>query len=146
MTTLLLARRFVATRGRDPHSCSRGHGRRARLRDRVGQALDRSRPILPLLPGVPERATHDYKRHGTSSLYAALDITTAKVIGRLHSRHRAIGFKKFMQTLDQEVRAEPDIHLVLDNASTHKTPLIKRCLHAHPRVKLHFNRPILHTN
>ena len=77
------------------------------------QALDRSRPTLPPLPGVPERATHDYKRRGTSSLYAALDITTGKVIGRLHSRHRAIEFKKFLQTLDQEVPAEPDIHLVL---------------------------------
>jgi hypothetical protein len=103
----------VATRGRDPHSCSRGHGRRARLCDRVCQALDRSRPILPLLPGLPERATHDSKRHGTSSLCAALDITTGKVIGRLRSRHRAIEFKTFLQTLDQEVPAEPDIRLVL---------------------------------
>lgn len=67
------------------------------------QALDRTRPILPMLPDTPERATHDYKRHGTSSLYAALDITAGKVIGRLHSRHRAIEFKKFLQTLDREV-------------------------------------------
>jgi transposase len=102
------------------------------------QALDRTRPILPLLPGTPERATHDYKRHGTSSLYAALDIITGKVIGRLHSRHRAIEFKKFLQTIDREVPAEFDVHLVLDNSSTHKTPEIKRWLLAHPRFKLHF--------
>ena len=102
------------------------------------QALDRTRPILPLLPGVPERATHDYKRHGTSSLYAALDITTGEVIGRLHSRHRAIEFKKFLQTIDRGVPVELDVHLVLDNSSTHKTPLIKRWLLAHPRFKLHF--------
>jgi transposase len=102
------------------------------------QALDRTRPILPMLPGTPERATHDYKRHGTSSLYAALDLATGKVIGRLHSRHRAVEFKKFLQTLDRDVPADLEVHLVLDNASTHKTPLIKRWLLAHPRFKLHF--------
>src|SRR6516165_7165372 len=75
------------------------------------QALDRTAPRLPMLPGTPQRATHDYKRSGTSSLYAALDLTTGKVIGRLHSRHRAIEFKKFLQTLDQEVPAELDVHL-----------------------------------
>jgi transposase len=102
------------------------------------QALDRTAPILPMRPGLPERATHDYKRHGTSSLYAALDITTGKVIGQLHSRHRAIEFKKFLQTLDREVPADLHVHLVLDNASTHKTPVIKRWLQAHPRFVLHF--------
>jgi transposase len=102
------------------------------------QALDRTAPILPMLPGTPERATHDYKRHGPSSLYAALDITTGQVIGRLHSRHRAVEFKQFLQTLDREVPAELDVHLVLDNASTHKTPVIKRWLAAHPRFVLHF--------
>jgi transposase len=102
------------------------------------QALDRTRPILPMLPGTPERATHDYKRHGTSSLYAALDLATGKVIGRLHSKHRAVEFKKFLQTIDREVPANLDVHLVLDNASTHKTPTIKRWLLAHPRFKLHF--------
>jgi transposase len=102
------------------------------------QALDRTAPILPMRPGVPERATHDYTRHGTSSLYAALDLTTGKVIGRLHSRHRAIEFKRFLQTLDREVPADLAVHLVLDNASTHKTPLIKRWLLAHPRFVLHF--------
>jgi transposase len=102
------------------------------------QALDRTAPILPLLPGVPERATHDYKRHGTSSLYAALDLTTGKVIGRLHSRHRAIEFKKFLATLEREVPEDLAVHLVLDNSSTHKTPEIKRWLLAHPRFVLHF--------
>jgi len=102
------------------------------------QALDRTAPILPLLPGTPERATHDYKRAGTSSLYAALDITSGKVIGALHARHRAIEFKKFLQTIDQAVPAELDVHVVLDNSSTHKTPAIQRWLVAHPRFVLHF--------
>ena len=102
------------------------------------QALDRTAPILPMLPGTPERATHDYKRSGTSSLYAALDIATGKVIGSLHARHRAIEFKKFLQTLDREVPAELDIHVILDNSSTHKTPAIQRWLLAHPRFVLHF--------
>jgi transposase len=102
------------------------------------QALDRTAPILPMLPGTPERATHDYKRAGTSSLYAALDITTGKVIGSLHSRHRAIEFKKFLITLDHEVPPELDVHLVLDNSSTHKTPAIKAWLVAHPRFVVHF--------
>jgi transposase len=102
------------------------------------QALDRTAPVLPMRPGIPERATHDYKRHGTSSLYAALDLSTGKVIGQLHSRHRAIEFKKFLQTLDREVPSELEVHLVLDNASTHKTPVIKRWLLAHPRFVVHF--------
>jgi transposase len=102
------------------------------------QAQDRTAPILPLLPGTPERATHDYKRSGTSSLYAALDLTTGKVIGRLHSRHRAIEFKKFLQTLDREIPPDLDVHLVLDNSSTHKTPAIQAWLAAHPRLVLHF--------
>jgi transposase len=102
------------------------------------QALDRTRPILPLLPGTPERATHDYKRHGTSSLYAALDLATGKVIGKLHSRHRQVEFKKFLTTIDQAVPEHLDVHLVLDNASSHKTPQIKRWFQAHPRYKLHF--------
>ena len=102
------------------------------------QALDRSAPILPMLPGTPERATHDYKRSGTSSLYAALNLTSGKVIGALHSRHRAIEFKKFLQTIDREVPADLDVHLVLDNSSTHKTPAIHTWLAAHPRFVLHF--------
>ena len=102
------------------------------------QALDRTAPILPMLPGTPQRATHDYKRAGTSSLYAALDITSAKVIGALHSRHRAIEFKKFLQTIDREVPADLEVHLVLDNSSTHKTPAIGNWLAGHPRFVLHF--------
>jgi transposase len=102
------------------------------------QALDRTAPVLPMLPGTPQRATHDYKRYGTSSLYAALDITSGKVIGSLHARHRAVEFKKFLQRLDSEVPAELEVHLILDNASTHKTPAIKNWLAAHPRFVLHF--------
>src|SRR5215217_7474728 len=102
------------------------------------QALDRTAPILPMLPGVPQRATHDYRRAGTSSLYAALDLTTGKVIGRLHSRHRAIEFKQFLATIDREVPADLDVHIVLDNSSTHKTPAIQKWLLAHPRFVLHF--------
>jgi transposase len=102
------------------------------------QALDRTAPILPMLPGTPQRATHDYKRSGTSSLYAALDLTTGKVIGALHARHRAIEFKQFLQTIDRVVPAELAVHLVLDNSSTHKTPAIQRWLAAHPRFLLHF--------
>jgi transposase len=102
------------------------------------QALDRTAPILPMLPGTPERATHDYRRAGTSSLYAALDLSTGKVIGALHSRHRAIEFKRFLQTIDRAVPAELEVHLVLDNSSTHKTPAIQKWLAAHPRFVLHF--------
>jgi transposase len=102
------------------------------------QALDRTAPILPMQPGVPERATHDYKRHGTSSLYAALDLSTGKVIGSLHGRHRAIEFKKFLQRIDAEVPGDLDVHVILDNSSTHKTPAIQKWLTAHPRFVLHF--------
>jgi transposase len=102
------------------------------------QALDRTAPILPMMPGVPARASHDYKRNGTSSLYAALDISTGQVIGQMHSRQRAIEFKKFLLTLDKQIPADLPVHLVLDNSSTHKTPAIQRWLVAHPRFVLHF--------
>ncbi len=102
------------------------------------QALDRSAPILPMLPGTPARQTHDYKRYGTSSLYAALNLTSGMVISALHQRHRALEFKKFLRQIDREVPAELAVHLVLDNSSTHKTPEIKRWLLAHPRFVLHF--------
>lgn len=102
------------------------------------QALDRSAPTLPMLPGTPARATHDYKRNGTSSLFAALEVASGKVIGSLHSRHRAIEFKRFLQKIDGEVPADMDVHLILDNYATHKTPQIKRWLAAHPRFVLHF--------
>jgi len=94
--------------------------------------------MLPLLPGTPARMTHDYKRHGTSSLFAALNATTGQVIRSLHSRHRAIEFKKFLVKIDQEVPAQLDVHVILDNYSTHKTPQITRWLAAHPRFVLHF--------
>jgi transposase len=102
------------------------------------QALDRTAPIFPMMPGTPARASHDYKRAGTSSLYAALDIASGQVIGALHARHRAIEFKKFLTTIDREVPPDLQVHLVLDNVSTHKTPAIKRWLAAHPRFHLHF--------
>jgi transposase len=88
-----------------------GYLRRSGSRKEPNQTLDRTRPILPMLPGTLQRATHDYKRHGTSSLYAALDLTTGKVIGKLHQRHRAIEFHKFLQTIDQQVPKHLDVHL-----------------------------------
>jgi transposase len=102
------------------------------------QALNRSQPAFPMLPGTPARASHDYVRHGTSSLYAALDLTSGKVIGSLHARHRATEFLAFLRKIDAEVPADLDVHLVLDNASTHKTPAVKRWLTAHRRFVLHF--------
>ena len=102
------------------------------------QALDRTAPVLPMLPGTPARASHDYVRSGTSSLYAALDLATGTVISSLHARHRAIEFKKFLTKIDAEVPEQLDVHVVLDNAATHKTPAIKRWLQAHPRFVLHF--------
>ena len=102
------------------------------------QALDRSAPTLPVLPGTPARATHDYVRNGTSSLFAALELASGKVIGSLHSRHRAVEFKKFLIKIDGSVPAELDVHLILDNYATHKTPAIKRWLARHPRFHLHF--------
>jgi transposase len=102
------------------------------------QALDRTAPILPVAPGVPERRTHDYKRAGTSSLYAALDLTSGQVIHALRQRHRALEFRKFLVQIDQQVPAHLDVHLVLDNASTHKTPAIQKWLATHPRFIVHF--------
>ncbi len=102
------------------------------------QALDRTAPILPMLPGVPERATHDYVRHGTSSLFAALDVATGKVIGSTHAKHRAVEFKKFLIKIDSEVPDDLAIHVVLDNYATHKTPVVKKWLERHPRFVLHF--------
>jgi transposase len=102
------------------------------------QALDRSQPVLPMMPGVPERRSHDYVRAGTITLFAALEVATGKVIGSLHRRHRAIEFKKFLTKLDKEVPADLDVHLILDNYVTHKTPAIKQWLLAHPRFHLHF--------
>jgi transposase len=102
------------------------------------QALNRFQPIFPMMPGTPERRSHDYVRHGTTSLFAALDMATGKVIGSLHRRHRAAEFKKFLERIDAEVPDELDVHLILDNYATHKTPAIMRWLLRHPRFHLHF--------
>jgi transposase len=102
------------------------------------QALDRTQPILPLAPGVAERRTHDYQRHGTTSLFAALDIATGKVIGETHRRHRSSEFKSFLDRIEQEVPADLEVHLVLDNYGTHKTELIRRWLLRHPRFQVHY--------
>lgn len=106
------------------------------------QALDRTQPLLPLRPGTPERRTHDYHRHGTSSLFAGLMVKTGVVIGECHRRHRHQEFLKFLNTIEDVVRAtEPAgtaVHLVLDNYATHKTPAVRRWLARHPGYQLHF--------
>ncbi|MGC4851804.1 IS630 family transposase [Micromonospora sp. DT4] len=102
------------------------------------QALDRSAPVLPMMPGLPERRTHDYVRHGITTLFAALDVATGQVITAVHRRHRAVEFKKFLAKLDTEVPADLDVHLICDNYSTHKHPTVKRWLAAHPRFHMHF--------
>jgi transposase len=102
------------------------------------QALDRSQPVLPLRPGQPERRTHDYTRHGTTTLFAAFNAKTGKIISAFHQRQRAREFRKFLTTIDRWVPARLDVHLILDNSSTHKTPAIHRWLVRHPRFHLHF--------
>lgn len=102
------------------------------------QALSRSQPILPMNPGQLERRTPDYFRHGTTSLFAALDIATGKVIGRCFDKHRSLEFRKFLDLIERSVPPDLDIHLVLDNYATHKTDLIKRWLIKRPRYHLHF--------
>jgi transposase len=96
------------------------------------QALDRTQPILPMMPGVPERRTHDYSRHGTTTLFAALNIATGKVIGELHRRHRSQEFLQFLRTIDETVPNKLEVHLVMDNYGTHKTPTVKRWLARNP--------------
>jgi transposase len=102
------------------------------------QALDRSQPVLPMMPGMPERRTHDYARHGITTLFAAFDIADGTVIGELHRQHRASEFKKFLATIDKTVPAELDVHLICDNYGTHKTPAVKAWLRRHPRFHMHF--------
>ncbi len=102
------------------------------------QALDRSQPVLPMMPGMPERRTHDYLRHGITSLFAAFNIADGTVIGELHRRHRAIEFKKFLATIDKVVPAGLEVHLVCDNYATHNTAEIKAWLSRHPRFHVHF--------
>ena len=102
------------------------------------QALARTSPVLPMMPGMPERRTHDYVRHGTTSLFAAFNIDDGTVISALHRRHRASEFTKFLATIDTEVPDHLDVHLVCDNYGTHKTPAINAWLTRHPRFHIHF--------
>jgi transposase len=102
------------------------------------QALDRSAPVLPMMPGMPERRTHDYVRHGITTLFAALNVATGEITGSIHRRHRATEFRKFLTKLDRDIPAELDVHLICDNYGTHKTPAVKRWLDLHPRFHMHF--------
>jgi transposase len=102
------------------------------------QALDRTQPILPMRPGQVERRTHDYVRHGITDLFAALNIATGEVVSTTRRRHRAEEFKSFLSEIDKSVPAELDIHVVLDNSSTHKTEAVRNWLLRHPRFHLHF--------
>lgn len=102
------------------------------------QALDRTAPVLPLLPGTPSRRTHDYRRNGTTNLYAALDVASGNMITDLTPRHRAEEFRKFLTLIDRSVPADLAVHVIVDNSSTHKTPAIQRWLVRHPRFTLHF--------
>ena len=102
------------------------------------QALDRTQPMLPLRPGQVERRTHDYKRHGTRSLYAAFDVATGKVLGRVTRRHRAQEFLAFLRQIDRSTPENLDLHLIVDNSSTHKTKAVNSWLEKHPRFHLHF--------
>ena len=102
------------------------------------QALDRTQPLLPMRPGQAERRTHDYKRHGTTSLFAALELKTSRVIGQLHRRHRSTEFRKFLDRIEAQVPAAVEIHIIADNYSTHKTALIRKWFAKRPRFHLHF--------
>ena len=102
------------------------------------QALDRTQPILPLRPGVPERQTHDYERHGTTTLFAALDVAAGKIIGQCQPRHRHQEFLRFLETVDAAVEPTVPVHLILDNYSTHKHPAVKAWFADHPRYHVHF--------
>jgi transposase len=102
------------------------------------QALDRTQPLLPMRPGQAERRTFDYKRNGTTSLFAALDVATGRVLGRCYKQHRAAEFRRFLDAVDSAVPAELDVHLVMDNYATHKTPMIRHWLAKRPRYHVHF--------
>jgi transposase len=102
------------------------------------QALDRTAPVLALRPGTPQRRTHDYVRNGTTNLYAALDVASGNVIADLTAQHRAVEFRRFLNLINRQVPAELDVHVIVDNSSTHKTPEIHRWLLRHPRFTLHF--------
>src|ERR1700675_4714735 len=102
------------------------------------QALDRTQPLLPLQPGQVERRTHDFKRHGTTSLFAALELKTSRLIGQLHRRHRSVEFRKFLDVIETQVPASLDIHLIMDNYGTHKTAIIRKWFAKRPRFHVHF--------
>ena len=102
------------------------------------QALNRTQPALPMWPGLPTRMTHDYTRHGTTSLFAALDTQSGKIIGQTQQRHRSAEFRNFLDTIEKNVPAHLDVHLILDNYGTHKTQLIRNWLARRPRFHLHF--------
>ena len=102
------------------------------------QALERRQPVLPMVFGLPERTTPQYLRHGTTTLFAALDVATGKVIGECHKRHRAVEFRSFLNTINRSVPADLDVHVIVDNYATHSAPEIKRWLAAHPRFHFHF--------
>lgn len=102
------------------------------------QALDRTQPLLPMRPGQMERRTHEYKRHGTTSLFAALDTKAGTVLAQTYRRHRSVEFRKFLDKIDEQVPAQLQVHLILDNYSTHKSPIIHAWLAKRPRFHLHF--------
>ena len=102
------------------------------------QALARSQPAFPMMPGMPEKRTHDYVRHGTTSLFAAFNTADGTVISSIHRRHRAVEFKKFLAKIDIEVPDDLEVHLIADNYATHKSPTVTRWLEAHPRFHMHF--------
>ena len=102
------------------------------------QALDRTQPLLPLQPGQVERGTHDYKRNGTTSLFAALDLKTSRVIGQLRHRHRSAEFRRFLDLIEDQVPADLEVHIIVDNYSTHKTALIRKWFAKRPRFHVHF--------
>ena len=102
------------------------------------QALDRSQPVLPMMPGMPEKRTHDYARNGITSLFAALDMASGKVIGAIHRRHRSTEYRKFLIRIDQAVPTDLDVHIICDNYATHQTDIIQKWLAAHPRFHAHF--------
>jgi len=102
------------------------------------QALDRTQPLLLLRPGQLERRTHDYKRHGTTSLFGALELKTNKVIGQLQHRHRSVEFRRFLDIIEAQVPAELDVHMIVDNYGTHKTALIRKWFAKRPRFHVHF--------
>ena len=102
------------------------------------QALDRTRPLLPMRPGQAERRTHDYIRHGTTSLFAALEAETGRVIGQCHRRHRSVEFRKFLDTIEDSVPTDLDVHLIVDNYGTHKTDLVRRWFARRPRFHVHY--------